>query len=188
MSISFRKNESDLVLVYVPDIADMGSLVSDLSREKSVRLRKTFNFKLENLLPQYSERIAQLGTESSGYLEYDDALHFDKLEFIIGQYIGDYVVLNQSILDINHRFCFSKSIELKARLFVADHNISIPKKMSSVFNSDIYIGGDEAQLGYVSASDYELLVKKFPTTTELKHYSNYRVELLLSDYFDDKFG
>lgn len=188
MDITFRAEEPDLILTYVPDIEYMRAIVIHLSKGNTFNLKKTFHLELDNLLSQYSERIELLGTEQSDYMDYDDMLSFDKLEFRIGKYTGDYVFLNQSVFGIQHEFCFSKDINLKARLFVADHNISIPEKISNVFNSDIFIGGDETHPGFISFSDYELLVKKFPTSAELKHYSNSRVELILSDYFDNKYG
>lgn len=188
MAITFEIVGDDLILIYEPEIANMRSFISDLSKGNTVHLRKTFNVKIDNLLEEYADKVIAYSSETKESLDFDDEFDFGVLEFRIGKVNGDYVELSQSVFDLNYRFLFSRTIPLKIRLFVADHNISIPRKMSEVFKSDIFIGGDETQAGFVSVSDYELLVKKFPTTTELKYYANSRVELLLSDYFDDKVG
>lgn len=73
-------------------------------------------------------------------------------------------------------------MEIENRTFIAQRNISVFRKIDGLINEPIIVGdGDDDT---IPLDDFELLLKNFPTSTELTHYSGARISRVLREYFD----
>lgn len=71
---------------------------------------------------------------------------------------------------------------IENRTFIAQRNISVFRKIDGLINEPIIVGdGDDDT---IPLDDFELLLKNFPTSTELTHYSGARISRVLREYFD----
>ena len=64
------------------------------------------------------------------------------VEFNIADKKQDYYCFNKDILSLNHDLYIHENINLEQRIFVAERNISIFKKIDNHVSNSIYIGGD----------------------------------------------
>ncbi len=75
-------------------------------------------------------------------------------------------------------------VKLERKLFVAERNVSIFRRLAEVIGQrqDITVGG--SQSGSIPVDVFEQLLKKFPNSTELDRYANARVSNIIGEYFD----
>lgn len=160
-----------LVTYYSNDGVDWVSDIID--RKGSCRLRRTFCL-VEGDIKKLED-------------EFDDVI-----VFILGDIVGKYIKIRKDILDIDYDVYFSQSIELTQDYFIATRNISILAKLSSIVKSNLYIDDDESfmeEKHHIPLSQFKVLIKQFPNTTEITKYAENRIALLIREYFDntDKF-
>jgi hypothetical protein len=105
--------------------------------------------------------------------------------FYIGDVIGDYIQIDSDVIDTKHQFYFSKDIKLEQKMFVADRNISILKKIDRIIDNDFYVGGNLKADYAISKEAYLKLIKNFPKSAELDKYANSRISNILKEYFPE---
>ncbi|WP_261847809.1 Shedu immune nuclease family protein [Pectobacterium araliae] len=108
----------------------------------------------------------------------DPDVEFDKMEFIIGDKVGDYYKIYNEVLSLQHDFFIHKDINMDRKFFVSERNISIFNKIDKLIDSSFYIGGDQED--NIPHGDYIQLIKKFPNTLELNKYAAARVSSIIS--------
>lgn len=161
MGVSFKIENDSLILILETEQDEF--YLDKLHDDKNIKLKKCFSLNKYN-------RISD---------NYND----DTLNFSIGTVEGKYVHLDKNVFETQHEFYFDKEIEFKLELFLANRNISIISKIDNIINQDIYVGGDNLNVGYLPIEEYRTLIESFPTTTELNRYANYRIGLILKEYF-----
>lgn len=165
--IKISKQADGLLLTYVPDGSSNPQWIAEkLRQDGEVTLRRTFTFTTGDLVSQApqaddedgAECIFKLGTTEDGY-------------FRIGK----------DILGLKHDLLLDKSMKLEPRVFVANRDISIFRKIDELIDEPIIVGGKNE--GAIPLIDFELLIQTFPTSTELTHYARSRISRVLKDYF-----
>lgn len=175
MSINFSIFHEELLLIYSPELISPEQVQHVLDAEGVWTIRKTFALKKQQ------QRINFIPSDQT--TEYNDIL--TQLTFCIGQLVNDYIHLDSDVFDTSNNFFIVPTMPFDTRLFIANNNISIIGKIDELVNSDVYIGGQHTGPGYLPIDDYELLIKAFPTSWELKQYARARISMILNEYFDD---
>lgn len=172
----FPEDEQALYLVYHPDpfMGDFESIIIKARSRDGLRIRNTLFI---------SKDVVQLEEDDIDYIR-------GEIRVVIGETVDGFIKINPKILMTNHTFYFSKDMELTDDLFVAKRSISILKKIDIMINSDLYVGnGWEKHDGHdgigIPEEEYRQLVKLFPTTTELNHYADYRISLILKNFYPE---
>lgn len=166
MTISFEREDKELILCYSPEMGT-DEIADRLSSGKEVRIKHTF-FVNKSLLRD---------SDSSDYE--------DNMRFCIGSVDDSYTLLNPEVIKTDHKFFFSNDIKLKQSMFVAYRNISILRKIDALVERDIYVGGSWDAKGGIPFEAYQSLIESFPKTAELDKYANSRIALCIKEYFPE---
>ena len=165
--IKILKEDKRLLLSYTEELTDNARWIDEKLASGSVTLRRTFTFQQKDLLPK------------SEY-DFDDPLNQDARFFLLGLKDGKYFKIDKQILGLKYDLLFAEEMDLKLNTFIAERNISIFRKIDELINEPIVIGGQDNNAIPIDA--FEELLKNFPTSTELRHYSRTRVAGVLMDY------
>jgi hypothetical protein len=133
-----------------------------LEKKGFVTLRHTFTFTSDSLL--------------------NDSHGSDHFTFILGNSNNNYYKIPKEILGIKNDLMLWKKMRMSVQTFIAVQNISIFRRIDELVEEPIVIGGDRE--GAIPINEFEELLRNFPTTTELKHYSRSRIAVTLKDYFE----
>lgn len=108
----------------------------------------------------------------------------DYYSFKFGTFEGGYVRIPGRFLGIKNALLISCDITLKRSIFVAERNISIFGRLSSLLehSNPIVIGG--ARQDAIPKKVFEDLLKKFPNSYEMNRYADARVHTILAQYLD----
>lgn len=166
MTISFEREDKELILCYSPEMGT-DEIADRLSSGKEVWIKHTFVVN-KSLLRD---------SDSSDYE--------DNVRFCIGSVDDSYTLLNPEVIKTDHKFFFSNDIKLKQSMFVAYRNISILRKIDALVERDIYVGGSWDAKGGIPFEAYQSLIESFPKTAELDKYANSRIALCIKEYFPE---
>lgn len=168
--IEIKKTDRRLLLRYLADQTPDAGWVDDvLSREKKITFSSgVFTFEPQDIVVDHDP---------------DHEIYIDNQEryFTFGTVSGDYYEIDRRILRTKYNVLFYKNAKIAKNTFVAYQNISIFKKIDSLTNEQIIIGGNHKNA--ITIEDFYTLLKTFPNSTELKHYSNSRISGQLQNYF-----
>lgn len=173
MAIRFEDRPGrGVILKYEPESWDARWVWTKLRTEGRVRIAKVFHFERADLL---------------GELPNDD--DFESVDgfvyrFRFGSRRAGFRVIEGRRLGINHAVRIADALPLERRLFVAHRDMSIFRGLAAVMPNgrEIVIGGDED--GSIPIVEFERLLSKFPTTTELNRYARARVADVVGQYVD----
>ncbi|MCU6456023.1 DUF4263 domain-containing protein [Sphingomonas sp. A2-49] len=173
MAIRFEDRPGrGVILEYEPESWDARWVWTKLRTEGRVRIAKVFHFERADLL---------------GELPNDD--DFENIDgfvyrFRFGSQRAGFRVIEGRRLGINHAVRIADALPLERRLFVAHRDMSIFRGLAAVMpnGGEIVIGGDED--GSIPIVEFERLLSKFPTTTELNRYARARVADVVGQYVD----
>lgn len=127
-------------------------------------LRHTFSFTPGDLTSAQSED------------EDDDG----KRTFKLGILKDGYYRINKRVLGIKHDLLLDAGMN-GSGTFIAQRNISVFRRIDELIDEPIIVGGENENA--IPLADFELLLKTFPTSTELTHYARTRIARVLKDYF-----
>lgn len=161
-----------VILEYEPESWDARWVWTKLRTEGRVRIAKVFHFERADLLSELPDD--------------DDFENIDGFmyRFRFGSRRSGFRVIEGRRLGIDHAVRIADALPLERRLFVAHRDMSIFRGLSAVMptGSDIVIGGDED--GSIPIPEFERLLTRFPTTTELDRYARARVADVVGQYVD----
>ena len=164
MTLSFEKDDKDLILCYSPAMG-IGDISDRLATEDGVWIKNTFFVNRELLR--------------------DSEEWEDTLRFVIGA-VGDaYTHISPNVICTEHEFFFSNEIKLKQQMFVAYRNISILRKIDNVIDKDFYVGGCWEDNGGIPYEVYQSMLESFPKTAELDKYANSRIAVCIKEYLPE---
>lgn len=155
-----------LLLKYSPDrYGDAHWIDEQLKDSGSVSIRHTFTFETKDLVVSSDagnqtddDRTFKLAAERNGYYK-----------------------IAKRILRLKHDLRLWSGMEISPKIFIANREISIFRKIDEMIDEPIIIGGDAAnQLPLV---EFEELIKNFPNSTEITHYARASISRILGDYF-----
>jgi len=167
--ITFVEADNTLILVYKPDDMSPHWVLESLRDSSEVTISKCFYFKSKDVIsPEIDDKLS--GDES--------------IYFKLGKLQGNYYCIPGRILSINNNLFMDKKISFERKLFIAERQTSIFRRLASLLgkNTPIVIGGN--QNGAIPINTFNDLIKNFPNTTELNHYANSRVYTILAQYLD----
>ncbi|MDH4560783.1 DUF4263 domain-containing protein [Pseudomonas sp. BN411] len=172
--IEFIKNDRALILRYKANrfTGDAHWIDNKIKNEGSVTLRKTFTFRKEDTLdtqPINSDQNIELEAE-------DD----DTRDFTLGTKHKGYYKIKKEILDLKYDLLIDTNLPIDQGFFIANRDISIFRKIDEQAKDQIIIGNENENA--IPTADFFQLIKTFPTTTELNHYANSRIQRVLKDY------
>lgn len=163
MSFEFVKQNSELIVIYTP-IYGVSEILNKIRIEDGYNIKNTF----------WVEQCMLRDVE-----EFDD----DSICFAIGKVVDGYIEINQAVVGTEHVFFFSENMKFNPKMFVANKNISVLKKIDQVIDGNMYIGDDEHSDGYsISQSKYKALIEIFPNSTELKKYAHKRIATIVKEF------
>lgn len=157
MAIEFDKHGNQILLIYTTD--DYSWIDHNLEENGKVRIRKTFYFNRESLIDNSEENR----------------------KFLFAILENGYYKIAKEILDIEYDIFISEELRLNHKMFIAETSISIFNKLSNIVKKEIYIGGDKQN---IPIDTFNQLIREFPTTTEIKHYANHRIERVINNHLD----
>ncbi len=163
MAIDFSEDDGRLILEYSSERP-----VSWLDNKTEHTFNRTFTVTKGALLEQRPD-------------DSDD--DYGERRFVIGSIGNEYRRIYRGVLGLKHDLLISNSIALRKDLFVAQRDISIFRRIDNLVSEQIVIGGDRDDA--IPVAEFEILLKNFPTSTELRKYADARVAQDLSDYFQN---
>lgn len=164
--IAFEKDTNKLLLSYRSD-GPSEWIFHDIEKKGSVRIAKTFTFTNIELLSKY-----------------DPDEEFPTIKFIVADKVGNYYRLSKDVLSIDHDLFLYEKLKFERKLFIAERDISIFRKLDSIARNSIYIGGDNDNA--IPELIYAELISNFPNTYELNRYAEARISGVISSYSDTK--
>ena len=165
--IRLSKQGDQLMLIYQADsFNDPRWLDDKLEKDGELTLRRTFNFRPIDLV---NKPVSS------------DEDHGDERIFKLGVLEGDYYKISKDILSLKHDLLLDADMKIVPGTFIAHRDISVFRKIDDLINEPIIIGGQSENA--IPLADFYLLLKTFPTSTELTHYARSRIARVLKDYF-----
>ena len=173
MAIRFEDRPGrGVILEYEPEGWDARWVRTKLRSEGRVRIAKVFHFERADLLGELPND--------------DDFENIDGLvyRFRFGSRRAGFRVIEGRRLGIDHDVRIADALPLERRLFVAHRDMSIFRGLSAVMpaGGEIVIGGDGDSS--IPVPEFERLLTRFPTTTELNRYARARVVDVVGQYVD----
>lgn len=166
--INFIEDGNDLILEYTSEYQSVSWIDKKLEISGEHTFYRTFTITKKSLLPT--------ATEGSGS-------DFEVRRFVIGSIGNEYRRIYRGVLGLKHDLLIFNSIALRKDLFVAQSDISIFRRIDSLTSEPIVVGGDRDDA--IPEAEFAILLKNFPTSTELRKYADARVSQDLSDYFQN---
>jgi hypothetical protein len=170
--VGFVASGSGALLSYKSEMQSNGWVWNELQNQGCVTIGRAFQFERGDLV---AEPTSQDEDDIESFL----------YEFRFASRSGGYFNIEGRILDIPNKVLIADvGLDLSRKLFVAERNISIFRRISELLppNQDIVVGGDAA--GNIPIPVFQELLSKFPNSTELDRYAGARVANVLGDYFE----
>jgi len=169
--INFVADQDGLILKYSSEFRGNPWVWEELKTHGEVTISRVFTLEREDLLEEPGE-------DQNNINEFEYEFRFAKRD-------GAYHRINGRVFSITNDVLLAEDgIHLERKLFVAERNISIFRRLAVVIGpgQDIAVGGSLP--GSIPVEIFEQLLKKFPNSTELDRYANARVSNIIGEYCD----
>lgn len=164
--INLEDQGNNLVLVYMPEVQSSSWVDRKLNAEGDITFNRTFTVSKADLIKPVIDEGG------------DDEVR----RFIIGSLDGDYRKIRKEVLGLRYDLLISRSISLRKEMFVAPKNVSIFRHINKLVSEQIIIGGNKDHA--IPEEEFRILLKEFPTSTELAKYTDVRIEQVLGEYLE----
>lgn len=172
--ISFERKDSLVIISYSTD-RDNKWVFDKFNNGDSYAFNKVYNLSSKNF---YGEQNPKEIDEDKLSI-YD--IEPEPIDFIFARLIDDYYKIDKGILVDKFEIYFHKDFEFENRVFIAEGDISIFKKIVQVINEDIFIGGSNSNA--ISEVDFFGIINDFPNPYEKKLYSEARLTNVIKEFF-----
>ena len=170
--IRFDVKRRSVVLEYEPQFADASWVLNQMKTYHKVTLSRAFTFNESDLISGRAEtEIEETGTPV--------------VRFRFATRTGRYFRIAGRILGISNDVLIAdQGITLERKLFVAERNVGIFRRVAKVKqdDADIVIGGGRE--GSIPIETFRELLDRFPNSGELDRYASARVETIIGEFFD----
>jgi hypothetical protein len=163
--ITISKKDKQLLLIYESDRYNDVRWLDEKLEQESVTFRRTFTFSWADLINQDA---------SSNELDNGNRI------FFLGVLEDGYYRISKDILGIQQDLLLDSEMKIVVGTFIAQRDISVFRKIDKLIKEPIILGGSKESA--IPLIDFELLLKNFPTSTELTHYTSTRIARVLKDY------
>jgi hypothetical protein len=176
--VRFEVNLRSVILVYEPEVANASWVSSELRVFGEVTVSRGFTFTREDILEEPAEQSEQPDEEISDPV----------FRFRFGKVEDGYFRIPGRILGISSDVLIADDIWLERKLFIAERNVGIFRRIAKVKKDDaeIVVGGERE--GRIPKAVFDELLAKFPNSGELDRYANARVATIIGEYFDGMKG
>lgn len=167
--IEFRKHDDLLIMCYESDNG-VRWLIDKFKKGKNYALKKVYNLNSNDIYEK--DRVES---------DEDDSPYEEVIEFIFARLENEYYKIKKGVLVNDFDIYFCKDFEFDNKIFVADKEISIFKKIGKVTNENIFIGGNNSDA--ISEIDFKGILNDFPNPYERKLYSEARISNVIKEFF-----
>ena len=170
MRIEFARVLDILIMTYITKEENVMRLYADLTSgidSSPVPVANIYFINRQTLLTR-DEAVSICNKEGYGRPRVVDYISDDRISFKIASIENGYYIFEKTLFD-GLEVQISTDIEVKDRYFRAQRNVSIMKKLGKLGFKPIIIGGDKEKA--IPLETYRLLLKRFPTGTELDRYA-----------------
>lgn len=185
--IEFKLEGKLLILIY--STVNPKWVYEKFKNNEDVTLKKrTFTFKLndiydktdyENFISNSNENVED---NEDIFESFQETEEYTQIEFILGSLDRNYYKIKKNKLSLNNNLYINKNIKFNIKLFIANRDVSIFKKIDNLLKEDIFIGGDNHN--HLPESEFKKILKNLPNNYELIKYINARISSILKNYFD----
>ena len=167
--IGFDVKQRSVVLEYEPEL-DVGWVRTKLNTDRPVTISRAFTFEKSDLISGPSETK-----------EIDEPVYQFRLA---ARRDGYFRIAGRILGTANDVLIADQGITLERKLFVAERNIGIFRRIAKVKQDDaeIVIGGDREDS--IPIEVFRELLDRFPNSGELDRYASARVETIIGEFFD----
>ncbi|WP_099204731.1 Shedu immune nuclease family protein [Scatolibacter rhodanostii] len=169
MNLEFVREGNELILIYHPETIDGERILQELKEGKSWSIKRCFAVTAERIRSHTAE------------YDVDD----DSLFFCIGVVGAKYTYIDSGVVGTENRIYFANEIHLTEKMFIASYHISILRTLDKVANADIYTGDSSDRKINLPLSVFAELIRKFPKTAEMRHYTYSRISRIIKEYFGE---
>ena len=169
--IRFIINRRNVVLEYEPEFREASWVLNQLQTHQEVTLSRAFTFTERDLIPGFAAAEDQITEEPT-------------LRFRFASRSGGYFRISGRKLQIeNDVLIADQGIALERKLFVAERNIGIFRRIAKVKQdeAEIVIGGERGD--GIPIDVFRELLRRFPNSGELDRYASARVETIIGEFF-----
>jgi hypothetical protein len=165
--IRFDLSTPSPILEYQPELAGADWVRGELDAYGEVTISRAFTFKHTDLVGEAEDEIGE-----------------PTLRFRFATRENRYFRIAGRILGIANDVLIADTIRLERKIFVAERNIGIFRRIAKVTqdNNEIVIGGDREDS--IPEEVFRQLQGRFPNSVELDRYATARVETIIGEYFD----
>jgi hypothetical protein len=171
--IDFVKHGELLVLQYKPK-QSVNWVIEKLNSNQQVILIGIFTLSINNLYGNLSD-----------FDNYDNSLPAERppVEFVLARLENEYFRFDSDVLGISFQLFIHKDIKISIKLFSAERNISVFKKIGEIIkDNEVYIGGDRPYS--IPEREFNNILRDFPSGYEIRKYVNARMGAVLGHYFN----
>ena len=172
--ISFEKKDSLIIISYSTD-RDNKWVFDKFDNGESYAFNKVYNLSSNNFYGEQKPKEIDKDKLSI----YD--LEPEPIDFIFARLIDEYYKVEKGILINKFDIYFQKDFEFDNKVFIAEGDISIFKKIEQLINEDIYIGGNNSNA--IAEIDFRGIINDFPSQYEKKLYSEARLTNVIKEFF-----
>ena len=168
--IEFVADQAGLVLKYSPENSGSDWVWEELKTHGEVTISRVFTMERGGLLQEPGE---------------DQDIREFEYRFRFATRSGAYHRIAGRVFGIPNDVLLADSgIRFERKLFVAERNVSIFRRLADVVGPGQAIAVGGAQSGSIPVEVFKQLLRKFPNSTELDRYANARVSNIIGEYFD----
>jgi Domain of unknown function (DUF4263) len=172
--ISFEKKDSLIIISYSTD-RDNKWVFDKFDNGESYAFNKVYNLSSNNFYGELKPKEIDKDKLSI----YD--LEPEPIDFIFARLIDEYYKVEKGILINKFDIYFHKDFEFDNKVFIAEGDISIFRKIEQLINEDIYIGGNNSNA--IAEIDFIGIINDFPSQYEKKLYSEARLTNVIKEFF-----
>lgn len=162
--IKVHRDDQRMLLTYTAENTSADWVDNKLGTDGSVTFRRTFTFGTDELVTD----------------DIPDQWSEDERVFVLATAEGDFYKIDKEILGLKYDLLISRVMVIDIKIFVAYRDISIFRRIDDLVDEQIIVGGDVENS--IPLSEFDELLRNFPTSTELTHYARSRISRILKDY------
>ena len=171
--IEFDVDQDGLILRYSSEMRGGNWIAEQLKTSGEVTISRVFTLERRDLMEQPLNEDLDIDLDVVEY------------RFRFAKRDGEYYRIEGRVFGISNAVLLATSgVMLDRKLFVAERNVSIFRRLSEVIGTgkDIVVGGSRS--GSIPVEVLQELLSKFPNSAELDRYANARVSNIIGEYFD----
>lgn len=178
--ISFKKVENLIIATYSTRSDNLDWLYEKFKDDENYAFQKTFTFGKKDLVNELQENSIEDSSQINPFLNsrFNEP---DPIDFVFATLQNDYFLITKGVLTEKLDIFIHNELEITIDLFVVERDISIFKKIETLINEDVYIGGTNPNA--IQEEQFLELINQFPNQYEKKLYADAKITSLIKEFF-----